>query len=814
MNKATFVDVILPLAAPKPYTYAVPFDLVEQVRVGQRVIVQFGRRRMYAAIVWKIHQQAPQDYQAKLIDEIAESEPIVNAQQLRIWQWISEYYMCTLGEVMAAALPSAFKLSSESVFIYLENPDLDWEKLSDDEYLLAEALKANYELSLEDIQDILQKKSVYPVIEQLMFHRICLSKEEVKEKYKPKTLKYVKLSSRYQSDAALNELFESIGNAGKQTDVLLRYLSLSPQRKGIPKSDLLASPAASASSLKTLIAKEIFEEEERTVSRILSDKMETGDLENLSKAQEIAYQEIKKSFGQQMVSVLEGVTGSGKTHIYIRLIEEALANGKQVLYLLPEIALTAQIVIRLQHYFGEKIAVYHSKFNDQERVEIYKGVLNGKTPIVLSARSGVFLPYANLGLIIVDEEHERSYKQFEPAPRYHARDTAIILAQIHKAKVLLGSATLSFETSQNISLGKFGHTKLTERFGNAILPDIQLIDTLALKQKKQMQGLFSPMLKTAISEALERKEQVILFQNRRGFANYVNCNLCNWIPYCPSCDVSLTYHKFFNKLVCHYCGHQEKMVSACKACGSNDVQIRGFGTEQIEDDIQILFPDAKVARLDLDTTRKKHGHEEIIFDFQNAKIDILIGTQMVTKGLDFDHVSVVGIINADQLFSFPDFRAAERAFQLLAQVGGRAGRKDKPGKVLIQSNQIDHPVLQHIQAYNFEGFYFEELLTRKQYHYPPFVNLIQLTIKHKKPDELRLVSSFLADELRSKLGRQVLGPTTPLVSKVRNMYLRQVLIKVEKNAQAMVYTKAILQQVLSETQRQFRSAFIAVEVDA
>jgi primosomal protein N' (replication factor Y) len=496
------------------------------------------------------------------------------------------------------------------------------------------------------------------------------------------------------------------------------------------------------------------------------------------------------------------------------LIEEALVNGKQVLYLLPEIALTAQIVIRLQHYFGEKIAVYHSKFNDQERVEIYKGVLNGKTPIVLSARSGVFLPYANLGLIIVDEEHERSYKQFEPAPRYHARDTAIILAQIHKAKVLLGSATLSFETFQNIGLSKFGHIKLTERFGNAILPDIQLIDTLALKQKKQMQGLFSPMLKTAISDALERKEQVILFQNRRGFANYVNCNLCNWIPYCPSCDVSLTYHKFFNKLVCHYCGHQEKMVSACKACGSNDVQIRGFGTEQIEDDIQILFPDAKVARLDLDTTRKKHGHEEIIFDFQNAKIDILIGTQMVTKGLDFDHVSVVGIINADQLFSFPDFRAAERAFQLLAQVGGRAGRKDKPGKVLIQSNQIDHPVLQHIQAYNFDGFYFEELLTRKQYHYPPFVNLIQLTIKHKKPDELRLVSSFLADELRSKLGRQVLGPTTPLVSKVRNMYLRQVLIKVEKNAQAMVHTKAILQQVISETQRQFRSAFIAVEVDA
>lgn len=814
MSQATFVEVILPLATPKPYTYAVPFDLADKVRKGHRVIVQFGKRRMYSAVVLEVHHRKPQDYQAKLIEEIAEEEVIVNEKQLHLWQWISEYYLCTLGEVMSAALPSALKLSSESKFIYVENPDANWSELADDEYILAEALQINQELSLEDIQDILQKKSVYPIIEKLMFHRLCLAKEELQEKYKPKQIKFIQLSSRYRDDNAVKALFDKLSNSEKQTAVLLHFLRLSPERRAVQKSEFLKEEKISPSSLKTLIKHEIFEEQVQTVSRILSEKMETFELESLNPAQKQAHLEIQESFQEKQVVVLEGVTGSGKTHIYIKLIEEAIAQGKQVLYLLPEIALTAQIVIRLQNYFGEKIGVYHSKFNDQERVEIYKGVLSGKTPIILSARSGIFLPYANLGLIIVDEEHERSYKQFEPAPRYHARDTAIILGHMHQAKVLLGSATLSFETYQNVSLGKFGHVKLTERYGNAVLPTIELIDTLALKQKKKMEGLFSGQLKEAITSALDKKEQVILFQNRRGFANYLNCNLCNWIPYCPSCDVSLTYHKFFNKLVCHYCGHQEKMVTNCKACGSTDVQIKGFGTEQIEDDIKILFPDAEVARLDLDSTRRKHGHEEIIFDFQNGDIDILIGTQMVTKGLDFDHVSVVGIINADQLFSFPDFRAAERAFHLLAQVGGRAGRKDKPGKVLIQSNQIDHPVLQHIKDYNFDGFYFEELLTRKQYHYPPYVNLIQLTIKHKKPEEVRLASTFLANELRSKLGRQVLGPSTPLVSKVRNMYLRQVLIKVEKNSKAVMHTKAILREVLDETQRQFRSAFVAVEVDA
>jgi primosomal protein N' (replication factor Y) len=814
MSLATFVEVVLPLATPKPYTYAVPFELAEQVKVGHRVIVQFGKRKIYAGIVIEIHHRKPSDYQAKLIEEIADADILVNTKQLKLWNWMSDYYLCTQGDVMNAALPSALKLSSETKFIYIENEDLEWENLSDDEFLLAEALQANNELSLEDIQDILQKKTVYPIVERLMQQRICFVKEEVQEKYKPKQISFIGLNERYQSENALRSLFEKLSNSDKQTAVLLHFLHLSPHRTLVQKNDFLREEKISASSLKTLVKNEIFIEIKQTVSRILSDKMDVQELEELNPAQLNAYQEIKETYKEKAVAVLEGVTGSGKTHIYIRMIEDALAEGKEVLYLLPEIALTAQIVIRLQDYFGEKIGVYHSKFNDQERVEIYRKVLKGKTPIILSARSGIFLPYSNLGLIIVDEEHERSYKQFEPAPRYHARDTAIILGQIHKAKVLLGSATLSFETFQNIALGKFAHIKLTERFGNAVLPKIELIDTLDLKRRKKMQGLFSEQLKEAMNRALNNKEQIILFQNRRGFANYANCNLCNWIPYCPNCDVSLTYHKFFNKLVCHYCGHQEKMVETCKACGSNDVQIKGFGTEQIEDDVQILFPKAKVARLDLDSTRKKHGHEEIIFDFQNGEIDILIGTQMVTKGLDFDHVSVVGIINADQLFSFPDFRAAERAFQLLAQVGGRAGRKDKEGLVLIQSGQTNHPVLQHIKDYNFNSFYFEELLTRQQYNYPPYVNLIQLTIKHKKPEEVREASTFLANELRSKLGRNVLGPSTPLVSKVRNMYLRQILIKVEKRQSVILQTKEILKEAVDLTQRQFRSAYIVIEVDA
>lgn len=814
MSKATFVEIILPIATPNTYTYGVPFEYIDIIKKGQRVIVQFGKRKIYAGIVYEIHHRKPNDYTAKPIEEIADTEILVNEQQFKLWQWISQYYMCTLGEVMNAALPSALKLSSESRFIYIENPTFKWSELTDEEFLLAEALQANNELELSDIQDILAKKNVYPVINKLMHYRLCVVKEELQEKYKPKTLKYIKLNPRFDSENALQELFEKINRHEKQTEILLKYLQIQPLKNWVEKSVFSSNKNLSDSSLNTLIKNEIFIEEEKEVSRIIQEKLNENDSSPLSQKQTEALQIIKNHFSQNKVTVLEGVTGSGKTHIYIKLIEETIAQGKQVLYLLPEIALTAQLVLRLQKYFGNKIGVYHSKFNDQERVEIYRDVLEQKTPIILSARSGVFLPFSNLGLIIVDEEHERSYKQFEPAPRYNGRDTAIILAHWHNANMLLGSATLSFETYYNIINQKFAHVLLNERFGEAVLPLIELIDTLTLKRKKQMHGLFSEQLKTEITQALNNKEQIILFQNRRGFANYVNCNLCDWIPYCPNCDVSLTYHKFFNKLVCHYCGHQQKMVENCRACGSNDVQIKGFGTEQIEDEVQILFPEANTARLDLDSTRRKHGHEEIIFDFQNKKIDILIGTQMVTKGLDFDNVSLVGIVNADQLFSFPDFRAAERAYQLLSQVGGRAGRKAKQGKVLIQSNYTENTILQSVKNYEQNAFYNSEMLTRKQYNYPPYISLIQITLKHKQPEDVKNASIILAQELRKSGEFQVLGPSTPLISKVRNKYLRQILVKCAKNNAVISKTKATIHASVLTTQKKHSQVQIIVEVDA
>lgn len=814
MSKATFVEVILPIATPNTYTYGVPFELADSIKRGQRVIVQFGKRKMYSGIVYEVHHNKPIDYIAKPIDELVEYEILVNEQQFKLWEWISQYYMCTLGEVMNASLPSALKLSSETKFVFINNPDFDWNQLSEDESLLAEALQANNELELTDIQEILSKKSVYPIINKLMHFRLCALKEEIQDKYKPKTVNYIKLNERYTSENALQQIFEKISRYEKQTEVLLKYLQLQPQKKWIEKSIFIADESISSSSLNSLIKNEIFIQEEKEVSRIIQDDLQTNDASPLSTQQEKALVDIKQHFLEEKVTVLEGVTGSGKTHIYIKLIEEVISKGKQVLYLLPEIALTAQLVLRLQKYFGNKISVYHSKFNDQERVEIYKNVLEQKTPIILSARSGVFLPFSNLGLVIVDEEHERSFKQFDPAPRYNGRDTAVILAHLHKANILLGSATLNFETYHNIELKKYAHVLLNERYGKAVLPEIKLIDTLDLKKRKKMNGLFSEQLKENIKQALDKKEQIILFQNRRGFANYVNCNLCDWIPYCPNCDVSLTYHKFFNKLVCHYCGHQQKMVENCKACGSNDVQIKGFGTEQIEDEIQIIFPEASVARLDLDSTRRKHGHEEIIFDFQNGKIDILIGTQMVTKGLDFGNVSLVGIVNADQLFSFPDFRAAERAFQLLAQVGGRAGRKEKQGNVLIQSNNTDNIILQSIKNYDQKTFYYNELLTRKQYNYPPYVSLIQITLKHKIPDEVKDASTLLAQELRLHGTFQVLGPSSPLISKVRNMYLRQILIKCAKNKDTIKEVKANLAKAIDTTYRKHKQAQIIVEVDA
>ena len=813
MNQAVFIEVILPMALPKQYTYAVSFEIAEDIKIGHRVIVQFGKKRIYSAIVYKINHKKPSDYNPKLIEEIAEKNPIVTESQLRLWEWIADYYMCTLGEVMTVALPSALKLSSESKFLYNEIDAETWNLFNDNEYVIAEALQSNNELTLEDVQNILMKKNVYPVLQSLMEYRVCVVKEEVQKKYKAKTIPFIKLNERFQNENNLKELFDKLEKKTKQLEVLFHYLHLSPERKKVKKFDFYKNEKISKSSIKTLIKNEVFIETKEAVSRLIADKINIKDLENLSEAQLNAYKEIKTAYKKKNVAVLEGVTGSGKTHVYVKLIKEQIDKGNQVLYLLPEIALTAQIVVRLQKYFGNKVGIYHSKFNENERVEIYQKVLKNEYKIILSARSGVFLPFQNLSLVIVDEEHERSYKQFDPSPRYNARDVAIIMSHLYKVKVLLGSATLSMETFRNVQQEKFALIQLSERFGKAVLPDLKFFDTIDLRKRKKMNGLFSEPFINEISETIAKKEQVIIFQNRRGYAHYLNCTTCNWIPYCPSCDVSLTYHKFFNKIVCHYCGHNEKVVENCKACGSADLNIKGIGTEQIEEEIVKIFPKVKTARLDLDTTRRKHGHEEIIFAFQNGEVDILIGTQMVTKGLDFDNVSLVGIVNADLLISFPDFRASERAFQLITQVSGRAGRKEKKGKVIIQTGNPSNALLQILKEGKTKEFYFSELLSRKQFNFPPFVNLIQLTIKHKQPEAVRDASIMLANLLRAKLGNRILGPTTPMVSRIRLLYLRQILIKIEKKPAFIRETKVYILESIAKVKKKFSSARVVIDVD-
>ena len=813
MQNVQFIEVILPLALPKLYTYAVPLEMCASIQVGQRVIVQFGKNKIYTAIVYAILNEKPTDYLPKFIEDITSLTPIVTPYQLKLWEWIAQYYMCTLGEVMAIAIPSALKLSSETKLLFNTIEETVWAELDDQAYLVAEALQANVELSIEDVQNIVMKKNVYPILQHLMMLRVCVVKEELQTKYKPKKIAFISLNTRFQNETALKALFDQLDNKPKQLEVLFAYLQLSPERKKVRKADLIAQIKIAKSSLSTLVKNEIFTETQEEISRLIADKIIVKDIEILSEAQALSYEKIQENFSQKKVCVLDGVTGSGKTHVYLKLIEEQLKQGKQVLYLLPEIALTAQIVVRLQKHFGALVGIYHSKFNENERVEIYQKVLDNQFKIILSARSGVFLPFKNLGLIIVDEEHERSFKQFEPNPRYHARDVAIIMASHFDARVLLGSATISLETKRNIQLDKYALVKLEQRFGEAVLPELIFYNTIDLKNRKEMQGLFSNPFLHEMRAVLDKKEQVILFQNRRGFANYLNCTVCNWIPYCPNCDVSLTYHKFFNKLVCHYCGHQEKIVESCKACGSKDLTYKGIGTEQIEEEVALLFPDKKIARLDLDTTRSKHGHEEIIFAFQNGEIDILIGTQMVTKGLDFDHVSLVGIINADLLISFPDFRASERAFQLITQVSGRAGRKKIKGKVLIQTGNPDNPILTILKENNAEAFYYSELLNRKQFHFPPFVNLIQITLKHKQAEAVNDCAIILGNTLRTQLGNSILGPTTPVISKVRNMYLRQILIKLKKDHQHILSSKMFIQESINSMYKQFSTVRISIDVD-
>ena len=812
-----FVEVILPLSLAKTFTYRVSEAEFHFVKNGMRVVVPFGKSKMYTALIIDKHQNEPTLYEAKEIDQILDEKPIVTQFQITHWQWIASYYMCAIGDVYRGAMPSALLLESETIISQKHSVTIEEAELTDDEFLVYQALQHQSSLRIQDITAILNKKNVFPVIQKLIDKQVLVLHEEVQELYKPKLVRYVRLHSKYDLNSGLGDLLESLKSAAKQREIVLAYFQLSAKDKQpISVKQLVETANSSSAILKALIEKQIFEDyfiQEDRVNFIGNPQENALELSN---AQQEAFHQIQTSFTTQEVCLLHGLTSSGKTEIYIKLIEEQLAYGKQVLYLLPEIALTTQLVGRLRTYFGDKVGVYHSKYSTNERVELWKQVLeqSPKAQIVIGARSALFLPFSNLSLIVVDEEHEQTFKQVDPAPRYHARDAAIVLANYHKAKVLLGSATPSIESYFNAQSDKYGLVEITERYGNVQLPEIELVDLKDSYFRKKMTGHFSATLIEAITAALSLGEQVILFQNRRGYSPIIECLTCGNVPQCQQCDVSLTYHQHKNQLRCHYCGYTMAKPTQCHSCSSIDLATKGFGTEQIEQELQTIFPDAKTGRMDQDTTRGKFGFEKIIDSFKNQEIQILVGTQMLAKGLDFNNVSLVGIMNADTMLYHPDFRAFERSFQMMTQVAGRAGRSEKQGKVVIQTYNPEHNTIQQVTRNDYVGMYKEQLYDRQIYKYPPYFRIIRLTLKHRDFDKVKEGSMWLYQVMSQNLNMPVLGPEEPPISRIRNEYIRTILIKIPQTA-PIGNTKKTIQKMLTsfEAVPQYRSIKVAVNVD-
>jgi len=813
-----YIDVILPIPLPKQFTYGISEAEAGFLKPGMRVSVPFGKSKIYTALVFSIHTNKPLVYDAKDIHQILDEIPIVTQNQLIHWQWISDYYMCTLGDVMRAALPSAFILESETIISRNTATIISDLDLKDDEFLIYEALQHQSSLKIQDVISILDNKSVLPVIKRLIEKEVVTVEEEIYEKYKPKLVRYVKLHTNFSTQTKLQELLDDLSRAPKQREVVMTLFSISAQtKKPIKASELIDRSQASSAIVKTLIDKNVLEEYFMQTDRIQYSGEENNPLKQLNEAQKTACQEIKSSFETHSITLLHGVTSSGKTEIYVKLIDEVIKNNKQVLYLVPEIALTTQLVTRLQDYFGEKIAVFHSKYSSQERVEVWNQVLNNshKAQIVLGARSSVLLPFHDLGLIIVDEEHESSYKQFDPAPRYHARDTAIVLANLFKCETLLGSATPSLESYYNTKQNKYGLVELHTRFNNVLMPDIELVDIKDKHKRKRMTGHFSDTLIEEMEATLKDGHQVILFQNRRGFSPIIECNTCGHAPQCPNCDVSLTYHQYKDQLRCHYCGYHSVMIKSCEACGSVDLDNKGFGTEQVEEEVKELFPDYKVARMDLDTTRGKYGYEKIITSFEQKEVDVLIGTQMVTKGLDFRHVKLVGIMNADNMLNFPDFRAHERSFQLMLQVSGRAGRTKERGKVLIQTYNPFHKILQQVSMNAYLEMYQEQMDDRLNFKYPPNYRLIKITLKHRDYNKVNFGADWYAKSLRMVFKSNVLGPEFPPVSRIRNQFIKHIIVKIPPKQSISKTKKAIIKINNSFLNvKDFRAVRVILNVDA
>jgi primosomal protein N' (replication factor Y) len=822
-----FASVLLPLPLPGYFTYRVPEELQPEISPGKRAVVPFGKKKIYTALVYKLHTENPSGVEPRSILSVIDEKPVVYPVQFTFWEWVAEYYMCTPGEVMNAALPAGFKLASESVICLHPDADLETADLNEKEIMIVEALIARKKLPINFIADILDQRKVIPLIHTLVEKGIVIAEEKIEEKYKPLKQSYIRLSPKLaENEEKLKEVFDELSKrAFRQLQVLIVYLSLSKENKGIPhikKSDLLKNKEITQQSLQSLVTKGIFIQDDVEASRLPSASA-LNDPESiaLSLHQKRAFDDIQRIFAEKEVILLHGITSSGKTEIYIKLIDQVIKEKKQVLYLLPEIALTSQIINRLQRYFGDKVGVYHSKYNDNERVEIWNHCLDhektldtGRFQVILGARSALFLPFRDLGLVIADEEHDTSYKQYDPAPRYHARDAAIMLAKLHGAKTLLGSATPAIETYFNATSGKFGLVEMSERYGGVSMPEILLANIREETRNKTMQSHFSSMLINHIREALKLDEQVILFQNRRGFSLHLVCDACDWVPMCKNCDISLTYHKRENKIKCHYCGYSENLPAKCPQCESTRILMKGFGTEKVEEELGAIFPETTIRRMDLDSTRTKYAHQRIISDFEERRINILVGTQMVTKGLDFDNVSLVGILNADNMLNFPDFRSHERSFQLMEQVSGRAGRKAKQGKVIIQSFNPLHPVIQHVVLHEYHAFFREQLADRSKFNYPPYYRLIILRLKHRDANVLNKAARDLAIDLRADLGKRVLGPEFPLVSRIQNWYIKQILIKIERGPNVAPF-KDLIRKRIDEIRKMpdYRQLRVIADVD-
>lgn len=822
---AQFADVILPLPLEGTFTYSLPKSFSSLVQVGCRIIVPFGTAKYYSAIVMKLHDDIP-TYTTKVALELLDSSPIVTTEQLKLWGWIAEFYLCTIGDVYKAALPGGLKLESESSVMYNEEFIAD-NTLSPSEEKIIQALEEQTEQTLSTLQRKTGIKNILAVIKRLLDKDAVRIKEEVKRTYKPKFATYIKLADSYFDESLFNETLTQLKRSVKQADLLLKYASLSGLSaalslqnyqllKEITKQELLELAACTPSVLKALCQKGIMEQYQKPIGRLAQQNLPTElIMYPLSEDQSRAKKEIQEAWKQQDVCLLHGVTGSGKTEVYIHLIKEMIEEGKQVLFMLPEIVLTAQLTDRLKRVFGDRLGVYHSRYPDAERVEVYQKMLSEKPfDIIVGVRSSIFLPFRNLGLIIIDEEHETSFKQQDPAPRYQARNVALMLAKNVKAKTLLGSATPSLESYYNAKTGKYGLVELHKRYGNIQLPQIEVVNMREMAKKKMMNGPFTPQLIERIREALQQNKQVILFQNRRGYAPMMECKTCGWVPRCQKCDVSLTLHRNMRQLVCHYCGATYPIPLLCPNCEEQNLLSKGYGTERIEDSIQNIFPMAKIARMDLDTTRSRLHYEKIISDFQHQKTDILVGTQMVTKGLDFERVSVVGILNASNMLNQPDFRSYERAFQMMEQVAGRAGRKDEQGYVVLQTQDTDASAIKQVVQHNYTAMYEEQVQERKLFNYPPYCRLIYVYMKHRNDSVLESLSRDYANILKKVFGQRILGPDTPPITKVQMMYVRKIIVKIELTASIAEARNRLreLHQYITGLP-QYRSAIIYYDVD-